>query len=47
MNTDRSVEPQAALTVTELETRFEMEALPVLPGGHPTTDWSCACSFTF
>ena len=46
MNTSaRPLEP--ALTVTELEARFEMEALPVLPGGHPGTDWSCSCTFQF
>ncbi len=48
MNTfDRPVDPQAVLSVTELEARFEMEALPVLPGGNPGTDWSCACAHHF
>ena len=48
MNTPhRNAEPQAVLSIAELEARFEMEALPVLPGTLPGTDWSCTCTFFF
>ncbi len=42
---DQPAEPRAALTVAELEARFEMEALPCCPAQHPGTDWSCNCTF--
>lgn len=41
----RPVDP--TLSVTELEARFEMEALHVLPGSPLGTDWSCYCSYSF
>jgi len=48
MNTpDRSLAEADALSIAELEARFEMEALPVVMGASPVSDWSCSCTFDF
>lgn len=46
MNTpDRSLARHGALSIAELESRFEMQALPL--GANPVTDWTCSCTFEF
>ena len=48
MNTpDRSLTPQDAFSVAELEARFEMQAVPLPHGGDAITDWKCSCTFEF
>jgi len=48
MNTpDRSLAQQDALSIAELEARFEMEALPMVTGSGAVTDWKCSCTFEF
>ena len=32
-------------SIEELEARFEMEALNVVPGTAPGLDWKCGCTF--
>jgi hypothetical protein len=43
MNTpDRSLAEADAISIAELEARFEMQAVPL--AGNPVTDWKCSCS---
>jgi hypothetical protein len=43
MNTpDRSLAEADAISIAELEARFEMQAVPV--AGNPVTDWTSRCS---
>jgi hypothetical protein len=43
MNTpDRSLAEADAISIAELEARFEMQAIPV--AGNPVMDWKSTCS---
>lgn len=46
MNTpDRSIPEQDALSIAELEARFEMQVLHVPT--HPVEDWKCSCTIEY